>query len=192
MFKFNLLPNEKVEHIYRQRESVLFKPALVILLLIYLPWFFLIKYDLAGSFLKLLFVWTVVVLAYGINKYLLWLINVYLLTNRRLVLIIYHNLFSKKVLETPLQRILNISFTKKGFWQTLFAYGSVVVQVAGLPEPMVLHNVGHPEQVKDLLWQSHGSHEPKTLPLSKIAAPTAPPALITKVVSPAPNRRKIV
>ena len=58
-------------------------------------------------------------------------------------------------METPLERIMNVGFSRRGLLQTLFAYGSVEVQVAGLPTPMVLKNVANPEKLKDLLWQNH-------------------------------------
>lgn len=156
MFKIDLLPSEKLINIFRQTEATLFKPVLIIFILIYFPWYFLLKYELAASYVRLLFFWTLLVLIYAIRKYLLWLLNVYLLTNKRLIGVNYTGLFTKKVLESPLDRILNVSFEAKGFWQAIFGYGSVVTQVAGLPEPIILKNIAHPEKVKDVLWKAHG------------------------------------
>lgn len=169
MFKFDLLPNEKVLAIYRQAEVVLLKPLAIIFALIYFPWFFLLKYDLAAQFARWLFLWTLLVLAYAVNKYLLWLLNVYLISSKRLVKIAYKNLLNKKVLESPLDHILNVGFSTKGFWQTLFGFGSVEVQAAGLPEAMVLQNLSHPSQIKDFIWAAHHNHshsavlEPQTI-----------------------------
>lgn len=153
MFKFDLLENEKVIALYRQTEAVLFKPVIIILILIYFPWYFLFKYGLAQDHSRLLFFWTLLVLIYGLNKYLLWLLNAHIITNRRLISVAYKNLLDKKVLETPLAQILNVSFSKKGFWQSLFGYGAVEVRAGGLPEPLILNNVGHPSEVKDFIWK---------------------------------------
>jgi hypothetical protein len=161
MFKFDLLENEKVLNIYRQTESILFKPVVIVFFLIYFPWYFLLKYELAGSYIKLLFAWTLLVSFYAIRKYILWLLNIYLLTNKRLICVGYSGLFEKKVLESPLGRILNVSFSTKGFWQTLFKFGSVEVQVSGLPEPMILQNLSHPSEIKDLLWKTHNFYSKK-------------------------------
>lgn len=158
MFKFNLLPNEKIVKFFRQSESVLFKPVLIIFLLIYLPWYFLIKYDLVSDYTRLLLFWTLLVLAYGVNKYVLWLINIALLTDKRIISINYRNMFNKKVLEAPLERVLNVSFSRHGFLQTIFGVGSVEIQVAGLPEPMLLKFLSRPEKAKDLLWQNLPTH----------------------------------
>ncbi len=155
MFKFGLLEGEKISRTYRQSEAVLFKPVLIVFILIYIPWYFLLNYGFAQSHLSLLFFWTVLVLLYFINKYLLWLVNVYILTDKRLVSVGYQNLFTKQVLETPLDRILNVGFVSRGFWQTIFDFGLVEVQVPGLPEPLKLLNVSHPAEVKDELWRAH-------------------------------------
>jgi hypothetical protein len=158
MFKFDLLENEKPIAVYRQTEAVLFKPAIIIFLLLYIPWFFLLKYELASNYLYLMFYWTLLVFLYGVNKYVLWLLNVYILTNQRLIQVKYKNFFNKEVLECPLKRILNISFAIKGLWQVLFQYGNIEVQVAGLPEAMKLKNLSHPSQIKDFLWQTHARY----------------------------------
>lgn len=158
MFSFNLLENEKLVSVYRQTEATLFKPVLIIFVLIYFPWYFLLKYELAGAYIRLLFFWTLLVLIYAVRKYLLWLLNVYLLTDKRLVIVNYRGLFAKKVVESPLGRILNVSFSSKGFWQTLFQLGSVEVQVAGLHEPMILKNIAHPSELKDTLWKAHNRY----------------------------------
>ncbi|HVY67545.1 MAG TPA: PH domain-containing protein [Patescibacteria group bacterium] len=155
MFKFDLLPGEKVLQFHRQSEAVLFRPVLIIFILIYFPWYFLLKYDLAANFVRLLFLWTLLVLLYAIRVLFLWLLNAYLITDRRLVAINYRGLFSKRVTESPLDRILNVSAVTKGIWQTVCQYGEVQAQVAGLGEPLLLKNVAHPGQIKDYLWQRH-------------------------------------
>ena len=158
MFKFDLLENEKVVNIYRQTEAVLFKPAIVVFILIYGPWYFLLKYDLAATYDRLLFFWTILVFLYAIHKYFLWLLNVYIVTNKRVIKVGYKSVFNKEVLESPLDRILNISYFVKGFWPSLFGFGSVEVQVAGLSDPVLLKNVSHPAQVKDFLWKLHSKY----------------------------------
>lgn len=153
MFKFNLLENEKVVRLYRQTEAVLFKPALIVMALIYFPWYFLLKYDLAASHDRLLLLWTLIVFAYGLNKYLIWLLNVDIITDKRLVCVNYFNLLNKQVTETPLAQILNVSFSMRGFWQSVFRFGSVEIRAAGLAEPMILKNLAHPAVVKDFIWK---------------------------------------
>lgn len=166
MFKLELLENEKLLNTFRQTEIVLVKPTLLILGLIYIPWYFLLKYELAGTYSRLLLFYTVLVLLYALHRYLLWLINVYLVTDKRVIKVNYKSVFNKQVLESPLDRILNVSFSVKGFWAALFDFGNVEVQVTGLPEPMRLKNVSQPAKVKDFLWKIYEQYAKKTAKLS--------------------------
>jgi hypothetical protein len=163
MLKFPLLENEKLVKVYRQSEVVLFKPVLVVFILIYFPWYFLLKYELIANYPKLMVAWTLLVFLYAANKYFLWLLNIYLVTNKRLVCVNYHNLLNKQVSETPLQHVLSVSFTIKGFLESLFRYGSVEVRAQGLHEPMLLKNLSQPSKAKDFIWQV------RTLPTQKLS-----------------------
>ena len=156
MFKFDLQPNEKVLNIYRQTETVLFKPVIIILVLIYIPWYFLLKYNLVTNYLRLLIFWTVLVFSYGLIKYLIWLLNVYMVTDKRIVIVSYQNIFNKTVSEMPLKSLLNAGFEVKGFWQSILSYGNVEIRAQGLPHPLIFKNVSQPAVIKDFLWSLHG------------------------------------
>src|SRR3989338_6756873 len=155
MFKFNLQPGEKLLKIERQAEIVLAKPVLIVFILIYVPWAFLIKYELHTRFSRFLILWTALVTLYAIYKYVLWLANVYLITDKRLIAVIYKSLINKIVLETPIDRIHNISAQTRGLAHSLLKIGDVTVQVASLTQPMILKNLKKPEDIKDFLWKTH-------------------------------------
>lgn len=153
MFRFELLENEKLIVMYRQTEWVLAKSVLLVFLLIYLPWFFLIKYELARDFRRLLLAWTIMVSLYAVHKYLLWLLNVYILTNKRLVSVHYVTLVSKRISESPLDMIVNISLNTKGLASSLLNFGDLQMQVANSTEPFIMKNVSKPSKIKDFLWK---------------------------------------
>lgn len=155
MFNFTLHQDEQIKQIYRQTALVLCKPLLLLFALLYLPGYFLARYELFSQFQHGFYFWAILVLIYAGNKLLLWSLNSYLITSQRLVIVIYRHLFSKQVIETPIERILNISFKRHGFWASMLNFGDVVVQVVGLTEPIVLKRVRHPETIKDYLWQIH-------------------------------------
>ncbi len=155
MFSNNLHPGEIILQKRRQAEIVLVKPALIVLALIYIPWTFLIQYELHIRFNKILLFWTISVALYAINKYMIWFLNQYIFTNQRLIAIHYKSLIHKVILETPMERIHNISAETKGFLKSLFKIGDVIVQVASLVQPLVLKNLKNPENVKDFLWKNN-------------------------------------
>ena len=159
MFKFTLLENEQIIGTYRQSEAVLFKPVIIIFILIYFPWFFLLKFDVAATYFKYLLVWTVLVFIYGIYEYILWLVNVSVITNRRVVSIHYKSLFKKIVSETPFDHIANIGFKTTGIFSSLFGYGDVEVKILSVHKPLILEKVRQPAAIKDLLWDLKGKTE---------------------------------
>lgn len=162
MFSLDLQPNEKVFKIYRQSEWVLAKNVVIIFVALYLPWFLLVRAEMFANFTKLFLFWTVLVLVYGVYHYLLWMVNSYVVTDHRLIAVNYVSLFKKKVTESPLDRILNVSYSTTGFFSSLLNFGDVEVRVAGLPEPMVLENLRKPQNLKTFLWALQ-SHKPRTV-----------------------------
>ncbi len=155
MFKFTLHEGETLFKVFRQSKAILIFPFITSLFLMYIPWKFLISYDLRDKFSDVLLIWTIGVLLWIFNKYLLWLINIYIITNKRLIVLNYKNVLHKIVLETPLERIHNISSEIHGLWGSVLKIGNVVVQIASLSQPLVLSNLKYPEKLKDFLWQSH-------------------------------------
>lgn len=155
MFKFDLLPGEQPITMYRQAELALTKTVLLVFILIYTPWYYLLTYGLYFDYRFWVLGWTFAVFIYAIYKYLLWLVNVNVVTSRRLINFEYRTLFHKHVLETPWERVSNISFKTTGFFSSLFKYGDVEIQVPGLDRPLIIKNVREPARIKDALWQLH-------------------------------------
>jgi hypothetical protein len=155
MAHFALHSGEHLKEIYHQTEIVLSKTVLIVLAALYIPWFLALKYDLFVQYRRLLLFWTLVVLVYAIREYMIWTFNKYIITSERLVVLSHVGLFKRVVIETPLERILNISYKTTGFWSSLFRYGDVEVQVVGLIEPLILRNIKQPREIKDYLWQLH-------------------------------------
>jgi len=153
MFKFNLTENENLIAMHRKAEAVLFKPVLIIFAFIYIPWFFLLKYDLLAETKGWLMFWTFIVLLYGANKYVLWMLNVYLITDKRVAAVHYKNVFKKQVIEFPLNHIGGISFKTTGVMSSLFNFGDVEIQPHNLNSSIVFQQVKHPSEIKDTLWQ---------------------------------------
>src|SRR3546814_4664852 len=66
--------------------------------------------------------------------------------SKRLVHILHTGLFKKTVVETPLDRILNVSFRTTGILSTLFNYGDVLVEVVGLDHSLILKAIPGPSK----------------------------------------------
>jgi membrane protein YdbS with pleckstrin-like domain len=147
--------DEKIKDIYHESGIVQGKPFagwIAVLLIVLYPILF---YGLWDEYGRIIIVVLVVLLALILRQAFIWRLNRYIITNERLIKIAHTGVFKRLVIETPLERILNVSFKTTGFLSSLFRFGDVEVQVVGLMEPVVLKNISQPGHVKDYLWKLH-------------------------------------
>ncbi len=158
MFTHQLHDDENLLQLYRRHEIILAPKVLEIFLLLFIPWYLGLKYDFifaSRMHAEIFLGWTIVVAMFGVYSFLMWAINVYIVTSKRLLHIAHTGLFKKTVYETPLDRILNVSFKTTGLASTVFRYGDVMVQVVGLDQPIILQKVPGPSAIKDFIWKIH-------------------------------------
>ena len=146
---------EQVLKLLRQTKLILLPAAVVCFLLLYIPWLLMFRYDVGQPFRGIVFVFTIGVLGYFSREFVLWRRNKYAITNKRLIKYAHIGLFKKTVIETPIERVLNVSYKTTGLLSSTTRFGDVEVQVVGLIEPIVLKNVRYPEKIKDFLWDLH-------------------------------------
>lgn len=194
MFTHQIHDDENLLQVYRKHELTLVPKIFQVFILIFIPWFLGLKYDFIFSsktHTQIFLFWTILVAIYTAHIFLVWSINVYMVTTKRLLHIAHTGLFKKMVSETPLDRILNVSFRTTGLFSTIFRYGDVLVQVVGLDHPLVLTNVPSPSHVKDFIWKMHLEYggdqkitytQPEIAPLSAHIpyAPKIEPKIIVK------------
>ncbi len=84
-----------------------------------------------------------------------WRRNRVVVTNERLVDISQNGLFSKKVSTLSLAKIQDVSAKVNGPWQTIFQFGTVIVQTAGERENFVLDFLPAPYQTEQYILEVH-------------------------------------
>ncbi len=89
-----------------------------------------------------LFLW---ILIYGF--WLDYYLDVFIITDKRVVDIEQAGLFGRTVAEERLYRIQDVTSDTQGILATTFRYGNVYVQTAGKTERFVFEHVAHPENV---------------------------------------------
>lgn len=147
--------DEKIQKNYRQTKVLLVGHFLFSAILLYLPLNFLSKYNLSENLGRLPLLWSILVALYFLNYALLWWVNFVLVTNKRLLIIRYHSLLHKQVTDVPKDKIVNISYEKRGLWPALFNYGNVIVQQQNLGQGFVLSHLADPagkkEEISELI-----------------------------------------
>lgn len=158
MFEKNILKNLKVDEekisIVHEYGYVLFFPLFISSLIIILDFFFMYPLWRLGWWgVLIFFVIIIIAVCYILRKLTVWSLNVFLVTNRRILDLNQTGLFSKSVTETTFDKIQDISYNKKGIFATLLDYGDVVVKTASHDENLELKKVHHPADIQDLLTE---------------------------------------
>lgn len=103
----------------------------------------------------LLFLWIGFFIVYT-NYYL----DVWMLTNRRLVDIDQKNLFRREVSTVRIENIEDVTVEVAGLFPSLLGYGNLHVQSAAANKEFTIHNVANPNHVKELiLREQHREYE---------------------------------
>lgn len=95
-------------------------------------------------------IWTGAFFAF-VNYYL----DVFVITNERIIHIEQHNPFSRTVAELRLERVQDVTVEQHGILPTLLHYGNVRVQTAGEATAFVFHDVPYPLKVKEVVMAAH-------------------------------------
>jgi len=95
--------------------------------------------------------WYVATFGFVLAKFLGWFINIYIVTDERIVDIDFYYLLYKHLSEAELNRIQDISYTTGGILATIFNDGNVNIQTAGEVPTLTFDKVPHPEKVVETI-----------------------------------------
>lgn len=85
------------------------------------------------------------------NAYLDRELDVWIVTNYRIIAIEQKGMFSRNFAEHLIERIQDVSAHRKGILQTLLNYGDVEIQTAGEQERFIFNDVKKPEEIAKLI-----------------------------------------
>lgn len=138
--------------VVRQTPVAFANSLLIGTLLFLLPFFLLFplftrgKWGVAG-FIVLLSVAVI----FSFYRLVDWYFNCGIITNMRVIDIDQKGLFARTVSEVPYYKIDDVSYNIKGFRQTMFRYGNVVVAIKGYRSSVTLRNVAKPAMIQELV-----------------------------------------
>jgi len=96
-------------------------------------------------------VWYLILLMYVFERFLSWFFNMTIITDERIVDVDFLNLTTKKVSDTDLDKIQDVSFTNAGAIGAIFNFGDVLVQTAAEVTEFVFEKVPSPSEVAKIL-----------------------------------------
>jgi len=82
-----------------------------------------------------------------LSSYMDYTLDIWLVTNDRILNIEQKGLFARVISEKKLYRVQDITSEVKGVWQTLFHYGDVFIQTAGEKQRFIFKQVPNAREV---------------------------------------------
>lgn len=126
-------------------------------LLLTLPFFFIfplfkLGYWGVGIFLALIMLGII----YTLRTIAVWYYNTFVITNKRIIDIDQRGFFERIVSEASYDKVQDVSWRRKGIWQTIFRYGNIRIQIVNSSMGLEIRNIRNPEKVhQTILDLSH-------------------------------------
>lgn len=84
-------------------------------------------------------------------KWITWYFSVYIVTDQRFIQISQKGLFHKSVVDMALGQIQMVNYEIAGFQQTMFQFGTIIMQTT--VGDLVIHEVHHPANIQKKLLE---------------------------------------
>ena len=140
-----LKEGEKIVTIVRRYGLTFFWHWLLIFLLFVVPFFFMFWLFNHGWWGQILFF---VPVAFGIFTLIrlifIWKKNIFIITTHRVVDIDQRGFFDQVVSDVPYNQIVDVSGRIKGFWGTIFRYGSLQIQTGNGKVQIIIERIKQP------------------------------------------------
>lgn len=114
------------------------------------------------QFIAVIF-WYLITFAYAFEQFLSWYFNVCIITDERVVDIDFNNLLIKKFTDAKISMIQDVTSRVVGVGQTLFNYGTVLIQTAAEIPEICFEKIPNPEKVVKVLQQLRQEEEQEAL-----------------------------
>ncbi|MCX6811202.1 MAG: PH domain-containing protein [Candidatus Berkelbacteria bacterium] len=142
--------DEEIIEEVRQHPIMLAGPMFKVFVGFVIVVFIFLIFNASFVFSLAFFAWVIFGGIYTFYHYFIWRKDKYILTNSRIIIKEQKTFFSKQVSEAKLEDITDVTYKVKGFWATIFNYGTVRAETAS-SDPLKLKNVAHPHKIQNLM-----------------------------------------
>ena len=87
------------------------------------------------------------------SQFVEFYLDIWIVTNDRIVDIEQQGLFARTISELDLYRIQDVTVVVNGFFPTMFHYGNIYVKTASNNSQIIFRNVSHPNEIRQVLIQ---------------------------------------
>lgn len=167
------LPEEHVRVLVREHWFRLFIKYFIVFVLSLLPWLiktlllggtYLVKSVTAAAIVNTLIgTYYIGLLVGAFIIYVIYYLNVYVVSEDRIVDIDQSGLLLRQVSELNIETVEDVTSQKVGFFGNIFSYGTVFVQTAGATERFEFTNIPDPDRISSIILELFEQHEGRPL-----------------------------
>lgn len=165
-----LIKQKSYEHVVYvlRRHPIVFLPTIILFTILYaVPFIVYVMINLFVFDLSRDPRWLAITILFGASylliisvvffvQFISYYLDIWIVTNDRIIDIEQYNIFSRTVAELDLFRIQDVTSSVHGFFPSILHYGDVEVKTASQNIDIVFHKIMHPNTVReDLLRLSH-------------------------------------
>jgi uncharacterized membrane protein YdbT with pleckstrin-like domain len=157
----NQKPNEQILLFYRRHWITVVKIILFSAVLACVPIFLYIflantyadfnSPAFAGMYVLVNSAYALFIILFTFSNFIDYYLDVWIVTNMRIINIEQRGLFSRELSEKDLGRMQDISSEVKGFFATFLNYGDVQIQTAGVEQHFVFRQIPNAEEATRLI-----------------------------------------
>lgn len=97
--------------------------------------------------------WYLITFAFILEKFLSWYFNIFIVTDRRVVDIDFHNLIYKEVSDADVDKVEDVTYSMGGVVRAIFNYGDVLIQTAAEKRQFKFEAVPNPDRVAKIIQE---------------------------------------
>lgn len=150
-FSQDLKEGEKVIKIVRKHAASFIWPAFKTFLILVIPCFFVsfLFASLPGIIVFLICV--AIGVGYGLHQWIEWYLDLFVLTNQRIINIDQKGLFSRQVSEFGYKGIQRVTYGISGFLATAFGFGDVILKSIESDKEIIIKSAAEPQKVQEAI-----------------------------------------
>jgi hypothetical protein len=151
--------DEDINLFLRQHPAILLKPGFLIVFFATVIILVFIFYKASYVFFWVSVPLVSISLVIFLFSYLIWRLQVAILTNYRVIVIEQRKIFLRRVWEIDLDKIGNLSYKMEGILGHIFNFGSLLIKSAG--EEVEIANIEDPQSVLEKIKHAANSFSPR-------------------------------
>jgi len=105
---------------------------------------------------EIVFVWIITSILYAVHEIIIWYLDCYIITNKRIIDIDQKNIFRRIVAEVGIENIQEVVYLTNGPLETILGYGTVNVKTSSNGSMIGMEQIPNPVEVKDIIVNAKG------------------------------------